>query len=210
MLKLVALMSAVSLSFLLTGCGPGDAEVADDPLATESTSSELLASEASALQFMREEEKLARDVYLAMDALWNQPIFANIASSEQTHMDTVLMLLTRFRLADPAAGKAPGEFTDPTIQALYAQLVARGSVSATEALKVGALIEDLDIADLMRLSGETTRPDVLRVYANLTKGSRNHLRSFYEQLGGDYTPQYLDLATFTAIVTSPAETGPAR
>ena len=42
---------------------------------------------------MREEEKLARDVYLTLYDIWGTPAFNNIASSEQTHMDAVLMLI---------------------------------------------------------------------------------------------------------------------
>lgn len=200
------LLVLVGLSFV--SCGPGEGSLTDDG-STEVVTGELQVAEVTALQLMREEEKLARDTYQALGARWGLSIFANIASSEQTHMDAVLSLLTRYRLNDPAAGRAAGEFTDPSLQALYHQLVARGSVSPTDALTVGALIEDLDLADLTRLSTETSRADILRVYANLMKGSRNHLRSFYGQLGGDYVPQYLDEATFTDIVSSTAERGPA-
>lgn len=191
--------SLVSGSFF--ACGP-----LDESDLTATAESELLATEASALVQMREEEKLARDVYLALGAQWNLAIFANIAGSEQSHMDAVATLLTRYRVADPAAGKAPGEFTDPALQALYAQLVTKGALSASDALAVGALIEDLDLADLTRLSGETSRADILRVYDNLSRGSRNHLRSFVGQLGS-YTPQYLDAASYDAIISGPAETG---
>ncbi|MFZ5446842.1 MAG: DUF2202 domain-containing protein [Myxococcota bacterium] len=199
-------VSVAAVTFL--GCGPMNAEVTDDGVA--SAESGLQSSEAEALRLMREEEKLARDVYLTLAAKWNLAIFSNIASSEQTHMDSVLSLLTRYRLPDPAAGNGVGVFVAPQLQALHDQLVAQGSVSMTAALTVGATIEDLDIADLQRLSGETGRADILRVYANLMKGSRNHLRSFYGQLQGAYSPQYLDQATFEAIVTSAQETGPAR
>ena len=45
----------------------------------------LSAKEASDLIFLREEEKLARDVYLALYDAWGTPIFLNISSSEQKH-----------------------------------------------------------------------------------------------------------------------------
>lgn len=199
MWKLVV-ASLVSSAYF--ACGPLDA--AD---LTATAESELLATEASALVQMREEEKLARDVYLALGAQWNLAIFTNIGGSEQSHMDALATLLTRYRVADPAAGKGPGEFTDPGLQDLYTQLTAKGALSASDALAVGALIEDLDLADLAHLSSGTTRVDILSVYDNLARGSRNHLRSFVSQLGGAYTPQYIDMATYDAIIASAAETG---
>ena len=100
--------------------------------------SDLSPEEAAALLFMREEEKLARDVYNTLYEIWGQPTFTNIAASEQAHMDEIKLLLDRYSLADPAL--EPGSFTDPSLQALYDQLVAQGSVSLAEALKVGASI----------------------------------------------------------------------
>jgi hypothetical protein len=52
--------------------------------------------------------------------------------------------------------------------------------------------------------------DILLVYDNLLRGSRNHLRAFMKTLsqqGGGYTPQYLSQTEFDAIVNSPMETG---
>ena len=73
--------------------------------------SDLSADEAAALLFMREEEKLARDVYNTLSATWGIQSFSNIASSEQMHMDEIKVLLDRYALTDPAL--APGQFTDP-------------------------------------------------------------------------------------------------
>lgn len=192
------------------GCGPAETSSPGDAAAEQQDS--LTAGETSALVLMREEEKLARDVYLALEARWGQRVFGNIAGSEQQHMDQVAALLARYGLADPAAGRAPGEFQDPQLRVLYGQLVAQGEGSLAAALAVGATIEDLDISDLMHLSQETSKPDILRTFGNLTKGSRNHLRSFTGLLaaqGVTYAPQYLDEATYTAIVTSAMERGPA-
>lgn len=141
----------------------------------------LSDSEIAGLLRMREEEKLARDVYDAMEAKWNLQIFDNISNSEQTHMDAVLVLLERHGLDDPAAGTAPGEFTDPELQTLYDSLIAQGTVSATDALKVGVAIEELDIADLQALHTETA--DLALVYDHLETGSEHHLEAFNRQLG---------------------------
>ena len=162
----------------------------------------LSEQEASGLAFMREEEKLARDVYLALYDEWNLAVFKQIASSEQTHMNSIAMLLDRYGVADPAEGNAAGEFTDPTLQALYTDLVAQGSESLTAALQVGAAIEEIDIADLQERMALTTHADIEWVYSRLNSGSENHLRAFVSNLGGDYAPQYLDQASYDAILAA--------
>ena len=171
----------------------------------------LTAEERAGLIWMREEEKLAHDVYTALYDKWNTPIFTNIAAAEQTHTDAVKTLLDRYAIADPSAGTAAGTFTNPDIQALYTSLVAKASTSLVAALTVGATIEDLDIADLQARA--TTTPDIALVYANLEKGSRNHLRAFVKQLtrnGASYTPTHITQAAYDAIVSSDVERGTGR
>jgi hypothetical protein len=141
----------------------------------------LTAAEKYWLTYMREEEKLARDVYLAMHAKWGAAIFANIAASEQRHMDAVKSLLDKYNLPDPASDDTPGVFTD-TFQALYDNLEAQGSVSLVEALKVGVFIEETDIDDLETGIASTTRRDIKKVYSNLLQGSYNHLDAFCSDL----------------------------
>ena len=51
-----------------------------------------------------------------------------------------------------------------------------------DALIVGATVEDLDIKDLIDLLNKTDNPDIILVYNNLNKGSRNHLRAFIAQI----------------------------
>ena len=183
----------------LLACGAGDSQSNTEALST---------SEAQSLAFTREEEKLARDVYVALEA--KDPMFSNISSSEQTHMDAVFTLLSRYGLPDPASGKAGGEFEDATLQKLHDDLVARGSPSTLAALQVGVAIEELDVRDIEAARKSVTHGDILTTYDNLTRGSRNHLRSFYgkvKALGGSYAPQYLDASSFQQIVDSPMETG---
>jgi hypothetical protein len=159
---------------------------------------------------MREEEKLARDVYRSL--VDRSAAFVNIASSEQQHMDAMAVLLSRRGLADPVSGLADGAFATPAFQKLYTELVAQGSTSTQAALQVGATIEDLDLADLAEATAQSSDADVVLVYQNLAKGSRNHLRSFVSQLrvlGASYIPKYIDAQTFQSIVDSPIESGPA-
>ncbi|MCB1649143.1 MAG: DUF2202 domain-containing protein [Pseudomonadales bacterium] len=142
----------------------------------------LTEQEIADLQFMREEEKLAYDIYNALYALWGNPVFTTIASSEARHKDSVLNLLNQFGIADPAAGMAAGKFSSTALQSLYDQLLASGSVSQIEGLRVGVTVEKTDIADLDQTMAHTTNASILRVYSNLRKGSVNHLSSFSNQI----------------------------
>ena len=169
------------------------------------------AEEAEALSYMREEEQLAQAVYLANAALWpTVPEFANVAASEATHTSAVKVLLDRYALADPLAGLSVGTFHTPLFQTLYTDLVAASGVSLVAAVKVGVQIEELDISDLASRKAATDNADILFVYDNLLRGSRNHLRAYMSvlaQQGGSYTPQYISQAEFDAILNSPMEKG---
>ena len=72
---------------------------------------DLTDSEKYWLTYMREEEKLARDVYIFLYDKWGSQIFNNISVSEQTHMDAIKTLLDRYGIPDPVADKGPGVFT---------------------------------------------------------------------------------------------------
>ena len=158
------------------------------------TASTLSSSEEAGLVFMREEEKLAHDVYVTLYAQWGLPVFQNIANSESTHTAAVKVLLDRYGIADPAVGNGVGKFTNPELQALYNQLVAQGSTSLADALKVGVAIEEKDILDLQTRLAQTSSADIQLVYNNLMRGSENHLRAFtstlQRQSSGTYVPQY--------------------
>lgn len=170
----------------------------------------LSADEVAGLAFMREEEKLAHDVYIALYEKWGLPVFKNIAASEQTHTDAVKRLLDRYGVEDPTVGHTVGEFTDPALQSLYDQLIAQGNVSIVDALKVGAAIEEIDILDLEERIAQTDKADITRVYTNLLKGSWNHLRAFVSNLsarGETYAPEYLSQAAYDEIVGSSNASG---
>lgn len=177
-------------------------------------STELSAAEAAGLLFAREEEMLAYDVYTALFAKWGLPIFERIALGEAAHTAAVAQLIAHYNLVDPALDHVAGVFVDGGLQTFYDNLIATGSVSEIAALRAGALIEETDLRDLtMQLEQVVEHADIERVYENLLKGSRNHLREFVgvlETLGIVYEPQILDTATFLEIVQSSIEHGPWR
>ena len=191
------------------GCGGNCAA----SLAPGAATASLSPAEQASLLLMREEEKLARDVYLALGTTYDLPVFVNIPRAEQRHMDRVGDLLVRYGIADPVGDDQPGVFRNPDLQKLHDQLVTQGQASVAAALKVGATVEELDLADLNRaLATEVDNADIRQVYANLAKGSRNHLRAFAAQLAGigsDYEPRHLSVADYDAVVDSDWERGPA-
>ena len=162
------------------------------------------SSDSEGILYMREEEKLARDVYLALYDMWGLRTFSNIAQAEQAHMDSVGALIGAQGLVDPVIGSQPGEFQNPDLASLYVALVDMGSQSPQDALMVGAIIEDLDIRDLETYLSETEDPNSMAVYANLLRGSENHMRSFARQLdryGIAYEARYITPERLEAILS---------
>ena len=167
--------------------------------------------EKESLVLMREEEKLARDVYRALGRKHDLPVFTNIPRSEQRHMDQLGLLLERYGLEDPISGNEPGKFSNPEMQKLHDQLVAEGSKGQVQALTVGATIEDLDIHDLQQaLDGDVDNQDIRLVYENLARGSRNHMRAFVGRLqaqGENYEAQHIAQADLETILAGNRERG---
>jgi hypothetical protein len=191
----------------------GTARIDTDALGTALTQTpagELSDIEAEGILFMREEEKLARDVYLTLYDQWEWQVFSNITSSESTHMEAVKTLIDRYELDDPVEGREIGEFANEDLQALYDQLVEQGSGSLVDALEAGAAIERTDILDLEERVAQTDKPDIQLVYDNLARGSRNHLRAFVSSLerqGVIDEPSYLSPEQFEKIMSSGVERG---
>lgn len=171
---------------------------------TNIAKSDLNDDEKEGILKMREEEKLARDVYAMLGAKWGQRVFLNITSSEQMHMDEVKQLIDRYALVDPVADGTVGVFASSEMQNLYTALIAKGSTSLTEALKVGAMIEDMDIKDLQDLIVATDNADIKYVYENLKNGSQRHLQSFVKNIEKNaetYTPQFISQSDYDAIIS---------
>src|SRR4030043_1529181 len=170
---------------------------------------ELTDSELDILLGMKEEEKLAHDVYIALYEKWGSLIFSNISSAEERHMNAVIRLLEYYGSGETSVGEA-GIFTIYKFQILYDELVAAGSVSIAEAYKTGLLIEEMDIKDLTEALEIVSNDNIVRVFENLLKASRNHLRAFNRELTKleiTYVPVYISQDEFDQILDSPMETG---
>ena len=115
------------------------------------TDATVSAAVAADLSHMRDEERLARDLYAAIAKQYdNAAPFATITISEQRHYDSMGVLLTRYGVADPSAGKAAGVYSDPELQKLYDTLWAKAKTSINDAYAVGVAVEKADIADLKK------------------------------------------------------------
>ena len=173
-------------------------------------SSSATAAEIAALKRMLEEEKLARDVYVTLGRRYRSRIFTMISAAESRHMNALLQVARRSGIDLRVTNQGVGQFSDASMGALYRQLVATGSRSLLDALKVGAKIEEMDIADLNTAMSATNHRDIQLVMQNLQRGSRNHLRAFagaIRQAGGTYIAEHLSQAEFNRTANSPMEPG---
>lgn len=178
------------------------------------------------LSYMGNEERLAYDVYNTLDEQYpNVKQFKNIATnSEYQHITAVQALVQKYKLNDdvnftnvdleplgyintPIEEMQAGTYDISVIQELYDNLVAQGSTSETEALRVGCIIEVVDIMDLdadIILAEDANALDLVTVFNFLRNGSYNHYWAFdgalkneggccptaLEILGGTVCPEY--------------------
>ncbi|GAA4809983.1 DUF2202 domain-containing protein [Litoribaculum gwangyangense] len=200
-LKATPYLIIVVIIMFAIGCSDHD-KVYD----TDSLEITLSQSDKEALLFMLEEEKLARDTYLFLDNIWSINPFSNIKNSEQNHMDSIESLLVKYQINYDVLPL--GEFKNQDLQSLYNQFQIDGILSMTNALKIGATIEDLDIVDLQNFINATNNLSIISVFQSLQCGSKNHLKSFVsslENINDSYTPQFLSNEEFKIIIESSQE-----
>ncbi|HEX6171299.1 MAG TPA: DUF2202 domain-containing protein [Chitinophagaceae bacterium] len=154
---------------------------------------------------MREEEKMARDVYMVMNEKWNHQVFSHISESEIYHMSQMKVWVDKLSLDDPVTrnNDKRGVFTDPSFQKLYDELTASGLQSKEAAFRAGAKVEEVDILDLKAALAETSNTDLQSTYKYLIHASENHLRAFVrnlEALGINYTPVVMTQKEFDEII----------
>ncbi len=212
-IALLGLLFAISFSLAFTSL-PASIDQLDTSNIITAAQTQLSILEDKVIEdliYMREEEKLAHDVYQFLHDQWGLPIFSNIAGSELTHTSVILTLLNRYSIPDPAQDLAAGEFNNADLQALYNQLIEQGSLSLADALKVGLAIEEIDILDLQERIEGTQQADIQLVYKSLLQGSYNHLRAFagtlMQQTGETYQPQYLSVEEYQEILQASGANG---
>jgi hypothetical protein len=171
------------LSLLLASCADQltDTYNADPNEASKDvmlTPGELSEEEAAGLIYMRQEEKVARDVYTVLGQEWNLSIFTNIVNSEQSHMDAVKKMIVKYELEDPVISEEVGVFSNPVFQQMFDDFVLQGLQSPAEAMLVGQDIETQDIADLNYQLTFVDNMDIIKMYNKLLTASERHLSQF--------------------------------
>ena len=157
---------------------------------------------------MREEEKMARDVYQALNEKWDQMPFTHISESEIRHMEQMKLLIDKYKLQDPVEKTADkrGVYENQMLKSLYKELTRLRSITSLEAaFRAGAKVEEVDIRDLKEAQARAGNENIKSTYTYLISASENHLRAFVrnlKRLGVDYTPVALSKAEFDAIITS--------
>jgi len=144
---------------------------------------------------MREEEKLARDVYRTLSKTTKSNAFVNIPVSEGRHMDVFDQLLDRYNLEDPVKDElVVGVFTAPEFTKLFKELIEKGEKSDKDAFEVGAMVEDINMSNLIKYGSQTDKPDLKLAYDTLLEQSKHHMSAFIrnlEKLGQSYTPTHI-------------------
>jgi hypothetical protein len=167
----------------------------------------LSESEKSGILLMREEEKMARDVYQTLNEKWDQMPFVHISESEIRHMAEMKLLIDKYKLQDPVEKTADkrGEYENQMLKSLYEELTASGKTSLEAAFRAGAKVEEVDIRDLKEAMARTSNEEIKSTYTYLVRASENHLRAFVrnlKRLGVDYTPVVMDKKEFEAIINN--------
>lgn len=163
----------------------------------------LTEEETATLLYMREEEKLAMEVYQSLHLTWNMQVFLNISQAEEIHVAATQGMLDKYGITyvDPGFGI----YNNEGLQDDFDNLKAWGEESKIEALWVGGYIEETDIADLIAALGQLSPglSDLQSVYESLERGSENHLQSFAADLlkkGVVYEAQVLTQDEVDAIL----------
>ena len=185
-------------------------------------------NERTHLEFMCEEEKLARDVYITLGTKYPESTtFGRIDDSEERHKCAVTDMLEKYGVPNPSTNDNVGVFTGEAygwyFSEKYKELVDIGSSSELDAQYVGAFIEELDMLDINQcpqvivetdngindISGcgkvYTDKPDIQRLYGYLLEGSEEHLRAYVrnieKEIGeGNYQAQVLAQEQVDAIL----------
>ena len=208
------LIALLSLSLIAFAQGPGGGPGTGGGPSLDS-------AEEVHLLFMRAEEKLAHDVYLNLGVKFpDYAVFSNIVNSETKHVETMLNKIVQFGLTDPNINDGPGEFNADNYGEYFTKNynalidVDAAEIPLLQALKNGALIEELDMHDIIycpevivETVGDITdeygcgmeytdAKALIRSYGNLLDGSENHLRAFVRTIETTFPEEYPYLAQY--------------
>ncbi len=128
-------------------------------------------------RYLWEEEKLAHDIYDALDEKWDLRVFHNIKQSESRHMESVEVIIKEKQIPFELFSER-GKFHNTALQQLYDKLLAQGLQSPKDAIEVGRIIEETDIVDLEVLLKNDITSYEKQILESLLFASKNHLAAF--------------------------------
>jgi hypothetical protein len=201
----------LSFTLFIAGCGGTSSPTsngAPDTAVTGTTvsdaiktlpSTELNNDQRLSISYMWDEERMARDLYLALYDLHPSatPLYNIATRSETQHVGWVEDLAEKYNLnileplnldseynAQLLADYPAGSFTSDDIKNLYDALYAEGANSEIDALKVGCKVEVTDVEDLDHYINAIAPPadDLVYAYQKLREGSYNHYWAFDNSL----------------------------
>jgi hypothetical protein len=144
----------------------------------QATTPSISPTTKAQLIYIIQEEKLARDVYAALATAGISQKFSNIMPSEQTHIDLIAGLMKTYGVTNPITGLKAGVFKDYKLTPLYKTVMTKAALSPADAIAVGVLIENTDIADLNTMLKTIVRTDIRATLGLLLSGSEKHLAAF--------------------------------
>jgi hypothetical protein len=160
---------------------------------SDDSSDELSDDQKYTLAYMWNEEKLAKDIYLALNDVWPNQVFYNIATKSETQHEAAVEALVQaydinitnlddyeenYSEAELRAF-APGTYGVPAVQELYDTLYTKGIQSAQDALEVGCMVEVTDVNDLNEdIAIAQGIDDLVTTFKNLRSGSYTHYWAF--------------------------------
>ena len=178
------IFGSIAVITMMIGCGGSTNEPLQEPV-------ELSEELKDSITYMFNEERLAKDVYLAINEV--QPVFQlyKIATDSETqHIDAVDDLAIKYDLNvtsyDPTlepydSDRTPGRYNVAHVQELYDLLYAKGIQSERDALEVGCMVEVVDVNDLNEYIEQAKDSNVLDIentFTSLRDGSYNHYWAF--------------------------------
>jgi hypothetical protein len=194
---IIEVKSDGATTFALAGVTPAFDSTAD-----------LTADEIEFIFAVREDEKVARDMYFSFFGKFGLKPFENIGKAEDNHIKATEKLFDYYEIDYPTLSEN-GKFEDAIRQKLYDSLLLKGTPEL-EAFKVMALLEESNIVEYGEVLKTIVNPNIKIVIENLAMASANHFKAAIRQitaLGGTYTPALMTQEQYRTVIAIGFEQG---
>ncbi|NTV17903.1 MAG: DUF2202 domain-containing protein [Bacteroidales bacterium] len=194
---IIEVKSDGATTFALAGVTPAFDSTAD-----------LTADEIEFIYAVREDEKVARDLYFSFFGTFGLKPFENIGKAEDNHIKATEKLFDYYEIDYPALSEN-GKFENAIRQKLFDSLLLKGTPEL-EAFKVMAMLEESNIVEYGEVLKTIANPNIKIVIENLARASANHFKAAIRQitaLGGTYTPALMTQEQYKAVIAIGFEKG---